>query len=134
MIEIPFCQCVAKYLLLVRNELHKAEIIRKEVEGTVDKIHQVCPVTCKSPCFNSKMTMLDHFLVKYYLGIKCAFSDADLKAYHENQFKKHYSVYVHIVNCYMARQEENKETWRRMRVTKEQPKASFAREQVIIKL
>lgn len=60
--------------------------------------------------------------------VHCA--DAELKEFHDNQHRNHYNVFVHIVNCYMARQEENKETWRRMRVTKDQPKATFAREKV----
>ena len=67
-------------------------------------------------------------VTEIFFILKC--EDEELKAHHQNQYKKRYKANIHIVNCYLARQEENKETWRRMRVTKEQRKSSFAREKV----
>ena len=34
-----------------RNNLHEAEIVRKEAGKHLDKIHDICPVTCKNACF-----------------------------------------------------------------------------------
>ena len=31
-----------------RNNLHKAEIVRKEAEKHLDTIHDICPVTCEN--------------------------------------------------------------------------------------